>query len=955
VKPDGWAQVSRLYHAALAQDANERGRFLAQACGDDDALRREVESLLAHEGTAEGFLAAPAMEVAAKVMAETSGGSLTGRQIGTYQIQSALGAGGMGDVYRARDRKLNRDVALKVLPAPFALDADRLARFKREAQILASLNHPNIAAIYGLEESNGVRALVLELVEGPTLADRIAKEPFAVSEALPIARQIAEALEAAHEHGIIHRDLKPANIKVRPDGTVKVLDFGLAKALEPAGSSPDDASQSPTITTPAMTGMGVILGTAAYMSPEQARGKTVDKRADVWAFGCVLYEMLTAQRAFGADDVASTLARVVEREPDFDALSPAVPARVRQALRVCLRKDPTQRVSDIRDVRLALEGAFETTAPQTAPTAPPAGRPLAWMAALAVATMLAAALAIPTVRHLREAPPPAPPETHVDLVTPATDQSASFALSPDGRQIVFVASGDGPSRLWLRSLATPTAQPLPGTEGARYPFWAPDGRSLGFFAAGALKRLDLGGGAPQTLAPANNGTGGAWNPDGVIVFAPTGTTTPLMRVSATGGSATAVTTLGPQQAGHVAPQFLPDGRRFLFAVRGAPDTAGIYLGGLDGSAPTRLTSVGSAGVSLPSGWLLWVRAGTLAAQRLDVAQAALTGEPVIVADEVDAVSVAATGLVAYRKSTSSQRQLTWVDRSGTVRGTVGDPDDMLSHPNVSPDGRRVLVSRRVQGNFDVWLLDGTRASRVTFDAARDGFPVWSPDGTRIVFQSSRTGPNDLYQKLTSGAGAEERLVASDQSKVPNSWSADGRFLLYHSISPQADADLWVLPMMGDRTPSVVLKTPFRETRGTFSPDGRWVAYQSNESGRHETYVRPFVPPGEAGTAAGAAAGQWQVSTAGGIMPVWRPDGKELYYLNPGGAMMAAPIAFTGATLAPGAPVVLFPTRIVGGGVDVQQGRQYDVARDGRFLINTELDGAVAPITLLQNWHPEVKK
>ena len=364
MKPDAWSRVSQLYHAALAQDATERGRFLAKACEGDDTLRREVESLLAQEVNARGFLTAPALEVAAKVMAEGAGGSLSGLQIGNYQIQSALGAGGMGEVYRARDRKLNRDVALKVLPEHFAHNADRLARFKREAQILASLNHSNIAAIYGLEESAGVGALVLELVEGPTLADRIAQGPLPVSEALPVARQIADALEAAHEHGIIHRDLKPANIKVRPDGTVKVLDFGLAKALGAAGSSPDLSS---TITSPAMrTGPGIILGTAAYMSPEQARCKAVDKRADIWAFGCVLYEMLTGQRAFGGDDVAGTLASVVEREPDFDAVPPAVPARVTQAVRVCLRKDPKHRLSDIRDVRLALEGAFEPAVPQMA-------------------------------------------------------------------------------------------------------------------------------------------------------------------------------------------------------------------------------------------------------------------------------------------------------------------------------------------------------------------------------------------------------------------------------------------------------------------------------------------------------------------------------------------------------------------------------------------------------------
>jgi Tol biopolymer transport system component len=731
---------------------------------------------------------------------------------------------------------------------------------------------------------------------------------------------------------------------------------------------------SPTITTPAMTQAGMILGTAAYMAPEQARGKPVDKRADIWAFGCVLYEMLTGRRAFPGEDVTDTLAAIVRAEPDWTLVPRDLSATLLAFLRRSLQKDPKQRVGDIRDMRFALEGAFETAGPQPAPptTSPASGARLAWLA-FAAALLAIAALAIPAARYLRGTPPPAMSETRVDIVTPATTDPTSFALSPDGQQIVFVASsGDGGSRLWLRSLATTTAQPLAGTEGASSPFWAPDGRSLGFFAAGALKRLDLSGGVPQTLAPSLSGRGGTWNADGVILFSQN-IGSPLMRVSATGGSVVAVTTL-TRETYHRWPSFLPDGRRFLFYTPGGPDTNGIYLGALDGSAPTRLTPADSAGVYLPSGpgpaealrgsgWLLWLRAGTLVAQPLDLAQAALTGEPVTLADGVagdqflpSAVSVAATGLVAYRTGASSQRELTWFDRSGTARGTVGDPDATLFHPRVSPDGRRVVVGRAVQHNLDLWLLDGARASRVTFDAAFDSYPLWSPDGARIVFSSSRTGPFDLYQKLTSGAGVEERLVASDQIKTPSSWSADGRFLLYQSIDPQTGYDLWVVPMVGDRTASVFLKTPFRETRGVFSPDGRWVAYQSNESGQDEIYVRPFVPPGAANTAAGAAGEHWQVSALGGIHPIWRPDGKELYYLDPAGAIMAALITVSGHTLEPGAPVRLFPTHIYGGGVDTQQGRQYDVAPDGRFLINTVLDkAATAPITLIQNWNPAVKK
>jgi serine/threonine protein kinase/roadblock/LC7 domain-containing protein len=880
----------------------------------------------------------------------------------------------MGEVYRATDTKLKRQVAIKILPPVFAADHDRLARFQREAEVLASLNHPHIAGIYGLEESGGITALVMELVEGEDLSQRIARGAIPIDEALPIAKQIAEALEAAHEQGIIHRDLKPQNIKVRPDGTVKVLDFGLAKAMEPAAGSSPSVSMSPTLSLHA-TQAGVILGTAAYMAPEQAKGRAVDRRADIWAFGAILYEMLSGTRAFEGDDVSDLLANVLKTESDWSRLPAEVPARVRHVIRACLQKNAKQRIGDMQDVRLALEGAFETAASQPVVSLPPLAprRPLTWIAAFAVAFVAAVALSIPAVRYLRQTPPP---ETRVDIVTPATGQPSSFALSPDARQIVFVASDDKASRLWLRSLSTTTAQPLAGTDGATFPFWSPDSKSVGFFAGAALKRLDLGGGAPQILAPVTNGVGGTWNTDGVIVFAPS-STGPLMRVPATGGASVAVTTLGPQQFGHVNPQFLPDGRRLLFGVFGAADVIGIYLGGLDGSASTRLGAFLSSGVYAPGGWLLWVREGTLTAQKLDVGRSALTGEPVTLADGLApgsatariAVSVAATGLVAYRTEGGAQRQLTWFDRSGTARGVVGEPDGSLIQPRVSPDGRRVAVVRRVQDNQDLWLLDGARATRLTFDPSQELYPVWSPDSTQVVYLSRRTGIGALFHKLTNGAGMEEQFLSTDQSLTATSWSEDGRFLLYISIDPKTNADLWVMPMSGNaeaRKPFVFLKTPFREAYGTFSPDGRWVAYHSNESGRPEIYVRPFVPPSRdasadrpagtnAGTTTTAAGGQWQVSTTGGILPLWRSDGKELYYLNTDGAMMAAPIKVNGATVEPGAPVMLFPTRIFGGGADIQLGRQYDVTPDGRFLVNTLLNEAATPITLLQNWNPDAKR
>jgi serine/threonine protein kinase len=904
-----------------------------------------------------------------------------GTRLGVYEVTTQLGVGGMGEVYRAKDIKLKRQVAIKILPPSLAADLERLARFQREAEVLASLNHPHIAGIYGLEESRSggssdppTTALVMELVEGEDLSQRIVRGAIPLDEALPIAKQIAEALEAAHEQRIIHRDLKPANIKVRADGTVKVLDFGLAKAMDvgSGGSSgvggPGGLSMSPTMPAQ-MSGVGVILGTAAYMAPEQAKGRTVDKRADIWAFGVVVYEMLTGRAVFAAEDVSETLAAVLTRTVDLAALPAVTPPRVRRLLARCLDRDPRMRLRDIGEARIEIEKAIAGVSDGATPPTPESRVPnpvriLPWIA-VAVAAVMIGALAVPAVRHLRETPLP---ETRVDLVTPPTRQPASFALSPDGRQIVFVASDDKASRLWLRLLSTTTPQPLAGTEGATFPFWSPNAQSIGFFAGGALKRLDLGGGTPRTLAPAANGSGGTWNVDDVIVFAPS-TTGPLMRVSAAGGAAMAVTTLGPQQFGHLHPQFLPDGRRLLFRVGGATDVSGIYLGGLDESPPTRLTSALTSGVYAPAGWLLWVRAGALTAQRLDVERPALTGEPVTLADGVtsdssstrSAVSVAANGLIAFRTSGAAQRQLTWFDRSGTARGVVGGPEDLLLQPRVSPDGRRVAVARTVpgQGNQeDIWLFDGARASRFTFDPGQDYFHVWSPDSTRIVYLSRRTGIGDLHHKLTSGAGVEEAFLKTGQNLTATSWSEDGRFLMYNSIDPTTNADIWVVPTNGnaeDRKPFVFLKTPFREVYGAFSPDGRWVAYHSNESGQPEVYVRPFVPPGATGTAATAAGGQWQISSAGGILPVWRSDGKELYYVSPDGAMMAAPMNFSGTTVEPGAPVVLFPTRMFGGGADIQLGRQYDVTRDGRFLINTVLDSAAAPITLLQNWNPEAKR
>jgi Tol biopolymer transport system component/predicted Ser/Thr protein kinase len=875
-----------------------------------------------------------------------------GTRLGSYEVIAQIGEGGMGQVYRARDTKLDRDVAIKVLPESFALDADRVARFTREAKTLASLNHPNIAAIYGIQSD----ALVMELVEGEDLSAPIARGPMALAEALPIARQIADALEAAHGLGIIHRDLKPANIKVRADGTVKILDFGLAKAMDPAGQSSADAMRSPTLTARA-TEMGLILGTAAYMAPEQAKGKSVDKRADIWGFGAVFYEMLTGARAFPGDDVTDTLAAVIRADPDWSRVPKDLSPALQVFLRRCLEKDPKQRVGDIHDVRLALDGAFEIAAPRAASgDATAASRRRLAPALAAAAVVVAAVLAIPAVRHLRETPPPAPPETRTEIVTPG---AGLFALSPDGRQLVFEASSDGVSRLWLRPLSDSRAQPLPGTEGGVNPFWSPDSRSIGFFATSSLKRLDLGRGAPQVLVPSIGSGSGAWGADNVILVTDSRGRAPtvLKRLTAAGGTAVPVTPLGAAPS-YFAPSFLPDGRRFLFTAVGEGDTNGIYLGTVDGAAPTRLTpDVSPSGLYVPPGdgppdvWLVWQRAGNIVGQRLDAASRTLTGEPATLATNVGFGFVSmATGLVAYRPGgRGNERQVTWFDANGTQLSSVGEPGDLRAL-SLSPDGKSVAVSlssANSQG-LDIWILEVLRGlrTRFTFAQGNDGRPVWSPDGRTVAFSSNRSGHTDLYRKTVDGAvGSEEVLYADDRDKDPTSWSPDGRYLLYVATDPKTQSDLWVLPLTGDRKPVAFAQTEFVETQGTFSPDGRWIAYVSDESGTAEVYAAPFPGPG----------GKRLISTkqtdAGqGGVPVWHPDGREIFYIAPDRTLMAVEVTARGTTLEASLPRKLF------GPIPAVGGRNYAVSPDGKRFLTYSVHGdhSNAPITLIQHWQPGLR-
>jgi eukaryotic-like serine/threonine-protein kinase len=881
-----------------------------------------------------------------------------GTRVGPYEIGGTLGAGGMGEVYRATDTNLKRAVAIKVLPESVATDRDRLARFQREAEVLASLNHPNIAAIYGLERSGGITALVMELVEGPTLADRIARGAIPVDEALPIAKQIAEALEAAHEQGIVHRDLKPANIKLRSDGTVKVLDFGLAKALEPTSRQSIDATASPTITSPAMmTGVGVLLGTAAYMSPEQAKGRPADKRSDVWAFGCVLFEMLTGKRPFPGEDLSDTLVAVLRDEPAWPALPIGTPPSIRRLLRRCLEKDRTRRLGDLHDARLELDDASDEPLDPIPSTARASRRyeRLAWLAGLALVTVLAAVAilrrpgATPSTTSL--------PEMRVEITTPPTTDPSSLAISPDGQTLAFVAISDGQPRLWLRSLNAISPRPLPGTEGASAPFWSPDSRAVAFFADGQLRQIGVDGGLPRTLANAPGGVGGTWSRDGVILFSVLGS--PILRIPDRGGDPMPATRLRAQQGAHYLPQFLPDSRHFLYWVVSGLEPNGVFVGQLDGSEPRRLLDADLPAVYAPQGHLLFARQGALFAQRFDPNRLELAGTPFPVAEQVTgglgvraAVSTSAAGPLVYRAGSAGggERQLTWFDRSGRPLSQVGASfaATQLS-PSLSPDGRRVALMRRANANIDIWLLDVERGvpTRFTFNSADDGRPVWSRDGSRIGFNSNRNGMHDLYQKYVSGAATDETLLLqTDQFKTSTDWSPDGHFLLYESIDPIRNMDIWALPLDGDRKPFPVVQTDFEEHGGQFSPDGKWVAYVSIKSGRYEVYVRPFAQ---------GAGDEIRISSDGGDQVRWRPDGKELFYIARDDQLVAVPIRLgvNGGGVEAGTPVRLFATR-VGGWAGGLPGAQYVVSSDGqRFLMNTLSGEAVtSPITVILNWTPK---
>jgi Tol biopolymer transport system component len=856
----------------------------------------------------------------------------------------------MGEVYRARDTKLGRDVAIKVLPTSLTNDPDRLARFQREAQVLAALNHPSIAAIFHVEDARDAPALVMELVEGETLADRIARGPIPIDEALTIAKQIAEALETAHDQGIIHRDLKPANIKVTPNGQVKVLDFGLAKLAETGEASRADTaalSLSPTITSPAfMTSVGVLLGTAAYMSPEQARGQNADRRSDIFAFGSVLFEMLTGRRAFPGDTPSDVLAFVLARDVEWSLLPSSINPRILELLRRCLDRNPKNRWQAAGDLRaeLAIVATQPTIAAIAAPFASATRRRerLAWMVA-ATAVLAAIALAVPATRALRTAPGTAP-EMRLHLAIPQ-ERAFGFALSPDGSTLAF----ENDNKLWVRPIDADAAQPVAGTDsmngGSFFPFWSPDSKSIGFFADNKVRRVDLATSSVRTIAdlPGWAGNGGTWNRDGVIVFGSSSDGTPLYRVSADGGASVAVTKLAADERTQRFPQFLPDGRRFIFFAR-TTTGHGLYLGSLDSLETKRLLDADGKAAIVPPDTVLFVRNGALLAQHFDLANMTPRGNPVPVAGKVAAdlitrntslsadmaLTASDAGTVMYQASTPTYQGVL-VDQSGAEIGRF--PEDINSQASVrptsfSPDGRMLAMARSDAGNIDLWLFDVERKlppRRFTSNPAFDGIGVWSPDGKQIVYASNRKGVFDLYVKSVD-ADDERPLLESTEGKVPDDWSSDGRYILYQDANPKTSDDMWALPLFGDRKPIPIAQTPSLECCGRFSPDGRWVSYDSWETGRRETYVQPF--PG--------TTGRIRVSANGGGMSSWSANGREFFYGTNGGEMLSVTVNPDGQSLAFGQTRVLF--------------RRFAAASpDGkRFLTSVPL-APESPITVLLNW------
>ena len=885
-----------------------------------------------------------------------------GSRLGAYEIVEPLGVGGMGEVYRAHDTKLNRDVAIKVLPELFVSDPERLARFSREAQTLASLNHSNIAHVYGIEDSGSTHALVMELVEGEDLSQRIARGPIPVDDALLIARQVADALEAAHELGIVHRDLKPANIKVRADGTVKVLDFGLAKTMNAAGlPGPGTVANSPTFTAHP-TQMGVILGTAAYMAPEQARGRVVDRRADIWAFGVVLYEMLTGKRAFDGEEISDVLAAVLKSDPSWTAMPANTPASLRRLLRRCLEKDPRKRLSSIADARLEIdEQELSASADAAIPTVTMSrsrSSTIAGVAGAAAGVLLAAIVA--TVLWPRQA-------SHIDAIARFSllaPQGAQFypdsngvAISPDGTMVAFVVGSGTRSdtQLWVRPLDSLAARHLEDADGATLPFWSPDSRYIAFFTNTKLKTIAASGGRAQVLANLKgDARGGAWGAHNVIVYA-SDSAGPLYRVSGSGGTPEQVTTLDPsRELGHSFPAFLPDGDHFLYAaIPGRNGKFEIFATSLSGTGRTLVASMESAPVYADPGYLLYGRQGVLMAQPFAATTLKTAGDAVPLDDEPSvildpqkayaagvATSVSRAGSLAYY-SESINTAAEWFDAQGGQTGTLALPPGHYEYVTISPDGTRAAVVKSASpSESTIWLVDLDRSTTSPFASlpGRNDTPVWSPDGSRIVFANDHDGPANFYTKTIGDATPEQPLFLSNVLfKNPVGWSPDGRWIVGQVVNLGTKQDVFVMSAFQPKALHVIVQTPGRDFSGPISPDGRWVVYQSDVTGRYQLYVQPFPEPGRT----------VQVSDAGALAAWWMKNERQLVFISDDDSVFRVDVT-AGSTFSAGRPVRLgqLPRNLLW--VDAAPDRQ-------RFLVLAPDGATVGSITVVQNWRAQLDK
>ena len=915
---------------------------------------------------------------------------MLGQTINHYKITAKLGEGGMGAVYRATDTRLGREVALKILPARFVRDRQRMARFQREAEVLASLNHPHINIVHGLEESGEVRALVLELVEGPTLGERIAAGPVPVEEALRMALEIAQALEEAHEKGIIHRDLKPANVKIAPEGTVKVLDFGLAKALEPQLSE-QELAKSPTLTLEA-TQEGIVLGTAAYMSPEQARGQVVDKRTDIWSFGLVLFEMLTGQGLYAGKSFTETLAAVIHQEPSLDQLPKDTPWKIRELLERCLRKDHKMRLRDMGDARITIQECLAGS-PTTlkkellSPPVQPLWRRLGPWAMVPLLGVVAWSF---------RSDPPAPEKPVTRFEIPLAEDQVLFhvnrhglALSPDGTQLAFVSQSwedDSSRRIQIRSLDQWETTPVPASDKMWQPFFSPDGNWLGFYWAPGpranrsewtLKKFSVERGAATTICDCPFSFGASWGADDIFFACkPRGG---LWRVSASGGEPEPLTELD-QEAGEVShrlPRVLPDGKTVLFTVLRDEDSAvdwsraQIAVYSLETGERKSLIEGGSDGRYVPTGHLVFMREATLMAASFDLGDLEVTGPSIPVLEGVSHAiysgatiwetgvgqfAFSASGSLAYiggSVAPEPKRELVWVDREGDAEAIGAETLNYLS-VRLSPDGSKVALNTRYKSR-DIWIYDLVRGARTrdTFSGGLNYYPIWNPDGTAIVFSSDREGVRNLFYKSIDAGGEAKRLLPRQHRQNPSSWHPDGTKLAFVQLEPETSGDIWVLSTKGSPSAEAFVQAPSYESHPEFSPDGHWMAYVSDESGREEVYIKPYPGPGRKQT----------ISTNGGSVPTWAKGGKELFYRSGDGKMMAVEIGIEGNHLTPGNPEELFDTREYG--LNITPIRGYDVSPDGGRFLMTRADQAERhrqiqeyygnKVNIVLNWFEELER